>query len=121
MSWLNHKGILGFCIVLLITLSACKDSAEQERVAVEDKQLGLHCLELDGTHRGLIRQIIVVRYMEPETFEHYFTNIQPVDLNGTHELYMAYGGLDSKGKDVSGQVIASIKNEDCAATITYSL
>lgn len=113
--------IIGFCIISLAVLNACSDRAEKDRVAVEDKQLGLHCLESDGTHRGLIRQIVVVRGMEPDTFEHYFTSIKPVDVNGTHELYMTYDGLDSKGKEVGGEVIASVNNDNCAATIISSI
>lgn len=113
--------IIGFCIIVLAVLSACSDRTEKDRVSVEDKQLGLHCLESDGTHRGLIRQVVVVRSMNPDTFEHYFTRIMPVDVNGMHELYMTYDGFDSKGKEVGGEVIASVKNDNCAATIISSI
>ena len=113
--------VLWFCIMIITALNACTDSSELTRVAVEDRQLGLHCLEPNGTHRGLTRQIYVIRNMEPDTFEHYYTSIYPIDINGMHELYMAYDGLDTQGQDVGGEVFASIRNDDCAATITRSM
>ena len=94
---------------------------ERERVAAaqaaETRRKGFHCLSSwNGSHRG-VKNYIVDRLRDPDSFEHVETRITPVNANGEHTLIMQYRARNGFGGMNVEYVTARVDNETCRATI----
>ena len=94
--------------------------AEQERERAEgkeEKRKGFHCLSgWDGSHRAL-KNYVTDNMNDPDSFEHVSTKIGPVNQSGEHYLVMTYRGSNAFGGLVLNSISATVKNNDCSATI----
>lgn len=102
-----------------------KEEEERERTAevikeAENKRKGFHCLSpWDGTHRA-VENYVEQNLRDPDSYEHIETSITPVNDKGTHTLFMKYRAKNGFGGMTIGQVVATIQNAGCSATIVSS-
>ena len=54
---------------------------------------------------------------DPKSFEHIETRITPKNPQGDHQLVMQYRAKNGFGGMTVGAVVASVRNNDCSATI----
>lgn len=92
-------------------------AAAVARKEAEKKRKGFHCLSSwDGSHRA-VKKYTEERMRDPDSFEHIETRITPVNENGKHTLLMTYRARNGFGGMTVGEVMATIRNSDCSATV----
>lgn len=101
---------------------------EEERVAKaveqaakeEERRKGFHCLsQWNGAHSG-VERYIEKNLKDPDSYEHIETRITPVNEQGEHTLIVTYRAKNSFGGMTVGITTATIRNNDCHATILTS-
>ena len=89
-------------------------TAVQPRFEAEDRRDGLHCLEPDGSHAGVIERV-KARLPHPETFRNTGTAIYPL-REGKHFLVMGFRSLAENGhRTNAGIALTKVDHLDCYA------
>jgi len=104
-------------LLVVIVYKGSDDSPTDAYQKEKDRIAGFHCLSSwDGSHRQLERDI-KNRLKDPDSYEHIETSITPVNTQGTHTLYTSFRARNGFGGMTITNVVATVNNSDCTATI----